>query len=336
MSPSLRGCARIAGTSGAVEDGKGLEVGKRTTVVARTLLVVVLLLALLGTVGCKPSASGDKLKVVATIFPLADFVKNVAGDKAEVVALLQPGDSPHTYEPSPDDMKSVAEASLLVINGAGLDFWVEKVKSAASPDLMVVDTSIIPAMEGALLSGDEHESEDTAHGGVNPHFWLDPVLAQKQVEAIAAALVMVDPENKGFYLANAAKYIGELKSLDREIREETDGFSTRSFITFHPAWTYFASRYGLTEAAVIEEAPGKAPTIDDIKRIVDVVRDLKVRAIFAEPQFNPAAAQRIAEDSGGDVRVLFLDPIGGADLPGRDSYIALMRYNVGQMGEAMQ
>jgi zinc transport system substrate-binding protein len=90
----------------------------------------------------------------------------------------------------------------------------------------------------------------------------------------------------------------------------------------------------LTEAAVIEEAPGKAPTIDDIKRIVDVVRDLKVRAIFAEPQFSTQAADAIAADSGAEV--LLLDPIGGADLLGRDSYIALMRYNVGQMGEAMR
>jgi zinc transport system substrate-binding protein len=287
-------------------------------------------MALFGGIACERQASSGKLTVVATIFPLADFVKNVAGDKVEVVTLLQPGDSPHTYAERPSYSKAVARAKLLVVNGAGLDFWVEKLKSAASDNMVELDTSAILEKEGLLLSGDEHD------GGVNPHYWLDPVLAQKQVEAIAAALVMVDPENEGFYLENAAKYIGELKSLDREIREETDEFSTRSFITFHPAWTYFASRYGLTEAAVIEEAPGKAPTIDDIKRIVDVVRDLKVRAIFAEPQFNPAAAQRIAEDSGGDVRVLFLDPIGGADLPGRDSYIALMRYNVGQMGEAMQ
>ena len=308
--------------------------GRRLSVTACTALVIVVVAALFGGIACERQTSGDKLKVVATIFPLADFVKNVAGDRAEVATLLQPGDSPHTYEPSPNDMKSVAEANLLVINGAGLDFWVEKVKSAASPDLMVVDTSIIPAMEGALLSGDEHESEDTAHGGVNPHFWLDPVLAQKQVEAIAAALVMVDPENKDFYLENAADYIAELQSLDEEIKNLTQSFSSREFITFHPAWTYFAKRYGLVEAAVIEEAPGKAPTIDDIKRIVDVVRDLKVRAIFAEPQFSTQAADAIASDSGAEV--LLLDPIGGGDLPGRDSYISLMRYNVGQMGEAMQ
>jgi zinc transport system substrate-binding protein len=316
-------------TNGVVEDENRLEVGKRTTVVARTLLVVVLLLALLGAAGCRPSASGEKLKVVATIFPLADFVKNVAGDKVDVITLLRPGDSPHTYEPTSRDMKAVAQATLLVVNGAGLDFWVENLKAAASDNMVVVDTSAVLAEEGLLLTGDEHDD-----GGTNPHFWLDPVLAQKQVEAIAAALVAADPDNKDFYLENAADYIAQLQSLDEEIKSITQLFSSREFITFHPAWTYFASRYGLTEAAVIEEAPGKAPTIDDIKRIVDAVRDLKARAIFAEPQFSTQAADAIAADSGAEV--LLLDPIGGADLPGRDSYIALMRYNVGQMGEAMQ
>jgi zinc transport system substrate-binding protein len=285
-------------------------------------------MALFGGIACERQASSGKLTVVATIFPLADFVKNVAGDKVEVVTLLQPGDSPHTYAERPSYSKAVARAKLLVVNGAGLDFWVEKLKSAASDNMVELDTSAILEKEGLLLSGDEHD------GGVNPHYWLDPVLAQKQVEVIAAALIAVDPDNKDFYSENAADYIAQLQSLDEEIKSMTQSFSSREFITFHPAWTYFASRYGLTEAAVIEEAPGKAPTIDDIKRIVDVVRDLKVRAIFAEPQFSTQAADAIAADSGAEV--LLLDPIGGADLPGRDSYIALMRYNVGQMGEAMQ
>jgi len=329
MSPSLRGCARIAVTSGAVEDGKGLEVGKRTTVVARTLLVVVLLLALLGAVGCKPAASGDKLKVVATIFPLADFVKNVAGDKVDVITLLRPGDSPHTYEPTSRDMKAVARATLLVFNGAGLDFWVEKLKTAASDNLVVVDTSAALAEEGLLLSGDGHDD-----GGTNPHFWLDPVLAQKQVEAIASALVAADPDNKDFYLENAVYYIAQLQSLDEEIKSMTQSFSSREFITFHPAWTYFAKRYGLVEAAVIEEAPGKEPSVEYVMNVVDVAKALKVKAIFAEPQFSTKAADAIAVDSGAEV--LLLDPIGGPGLAGKDSYIALMRYNVEQMKQAMQ
>jgi zinc transport system substrate-binding protein len=234
--------------------------------------------------------------------------------------------------------ESALKATLLVINGAGLDFWiVAEVKSGS--DLLVVDTCVIPTIEGALLAGDEHEDEGDEHeghehGDVNPHIWLDPVLAKKQVEAIAAALIMVDPENEEFYLDNAADYIAELEALDAEIRVTTEGFSSREFITFHPAWTYFAKRYGLIEAAVIEEAPGKEPSVGYIMQVVDVAKALKVKAIFAEPQFSTKAADAIAADSGSEV--LLLDPIGGPGLVDRDSYIALMRYNVGQMGEAMK
>jgi len=308
--------------------GIAFGLGRRLLVGVRAGLVLALLAALLGGMACKQEESSDRLTVVATIFPLADFVKNVAGDRVDVITLLRPGDSPHTYEPTARDMKAVARATLLVVNGAGLDFWVEKLKSAASDNMVELDTSAILEEEGLLLSGDEHE------GGVNPHYWLDPVLAQMQVEAIAAALVAADPGNKESYLGNAADYVAELKSLDAEIKNETQSFSSREFITFHPAWTYFARRYGLVEAAVIEESPGKDPTIDEQRRIIDLARELNVKVIFAEPQFSTKVADTIADGSGA--KVLLLDPIGGPGLAGRDSYIALMRYDVGQMGEAMK
>ncbi len=304
-----------------------LKPGRRLTITICVLPVAVMLLVVLGAVGCSRQESTGKLKVVATIFPLADFVKNVAGDKVEIITLLPPGASPHTQELSPKVMKKVSGAKLLVANGAGLDFWiVDAVKNAAGSDMVVVGTS--SALEGSLISGDEHDE-----GGTNPHFWLDPVLAQKQVETIAAALAMVDPDNKDFYLENAANYIAQLKSLDEEIRNTTQSFSSREFITFHPAWAYFAERYELVEAAVIEEAPGKEPSAAYIKEVVDIAKALKVKAIFAEPQFSTKAADAIAADSGA--KVLLLDPIGGTGLEGRGSYIALMRYNVAQMAEAM-
>lgn len=306
---------------------------RQLTAVVRMSLVAVVMTAMLGFAGCSQKASSEKLTVVATIFPLADFVKNVAGDKVDIVTLLRPGDSPHTYEPSSRDMKAVTRARLLVINGAGLDFWVEKLKSAASDNLAVVDASLVLEQEGLLLSGDEHEDEADDHGGTNPHYWLDPVLAQKQVEAIASALAEADPDNGDFYLDNAAACVGELESLDEEIRETTGDFSSREFIAFHASWTYFANRYDLVEAAVIQEAPGKEPSVAYIKGVVDLAKSLKVKAIFAEPQFSTDAAEAIASDSGA--KVLLLDPLGGPGLKGRDSYIALMRYNVAQMEKAM-
>ena len=128
------------------------EFGKRVAISLLALLVV------LGGVACAPRASTGKLKVVATIFPLADFVKNVVGDKAEVITLLPAGASPHTWEPLPEQVQSVADARLFFITGAGLEFWAEKVvKAAASSDLVVVDTSMMALMEGALLTGEGDE-----------------------------------------------------------------------------------------------------------------------------------------------------------------------------------
>ncbi len=312
-------------------NNEGGKAGWGRRLPAMALAVLITLGTLLGGVTCSREMTSGKPIVVTTIFPLADFVENVVGDRLEVITLLPSGASPHTYEPTPGDIKDLAGAILLVVNGAGLDFWVEDLRPAASDSLVVLDTSAALAEEGLLLSGDEHEDDD--HGGVNPHYWLDPVLAQKQVEAIAAALASVDPDNGDFYMDNAAGYIARLQSLDEEIKGAVQSFSSREFITFHPAWTYFAARYGLAEAAVIEEAPGKEPSVEYIMHVVDVARALKVKAIFAEPQFSTKAADAIAADSGAEV--LLLDPMGGEGLEGRDSYLALMRYNVAQMAEAM-
>ncbi len=312
------------------------EVGKaRFGNAWRVVALAVVLLSLFGSLACTQETNDGEIKVVATILPLADFVKNVGGDKVQVIPLLPAGASPHAYDLKVGEVKNVAEAKLFVMNGLGLDSWIaDEVKAAASPDLVVVDTSIFVAIEGLLLTGDEQDhGHEESHNGVNPHIWLDPVLAQKQVEAIAQGLIMVDPANSGAYIANAAAYIDKLQSLDKEIRASTDNFSQREFIAFHPAWTYFASRYGLIEAAVIEESPGQDSPAHT-KKVIDVARELNIKAIFAEPQFNPERAEGIAAEIGGEV--LFLDPIGDADLEGRDSYIGLMRYNVEQMTLAMQ
>jgi zinc transport system substrate-binding protein len=301
----------------------------------RIAALAMVLLSLFGSLACTQETNNGEIKVVATIFPLADFVKNVGGDKVEVIPLLPAGASPHAYDLKVDQVKNIAEAKLFVMNGLGLDSWIgDKVKAAASPDLVVVDTSIFVSIEGLLLTGHEQDhGHEESHQGVNPHIWLDPVLAQKQVEAIAQGLIMLDPANSGVYITNAAAYIDKLQSLDEEIQASTDNFSQREFIAFHPAWTYFANRYGLIEAAVIEESPG-----DDsawhTRKVIDVARQLNIKAIFAELQFNSERAHTIAEEIGGEV--LFLDPIGGADLEGRDSYIELMRYNVEQMTLAME
>ena len=275
-----------------------------------------------GGAGPSPTAGG-RLLVAASIAPLADFARQVGGDHVQVITLVPPGASPHTYELTPSQVQQVARARLLVLNGVGLEYWADKlIEGADNPNLIVVDTS--QGIE--VLAGAAGE-----HGG-NPHLWLDPENAIVQVNHIRDALVQADPAHADDYRANAERYIGELRALDREIASEVATWSSRQFIAFHPAWVYFARRYGLVQAAVIEESPGREPSPANVARIVKTAKRIGAKAIFAEPQFSPKAAQVIAEESGA--QVLFLDPLGSnLDNP---SYLSLMRYNVAQMAKALR
>ncbi len=283
----------------------------------KKLVFILLLIALLLPPGAQ---AAPRVKVVASIFPLADLVRNVGGGHVEVQTLLPPGASPHVYEPTPSVMMRVAKAQLFVEIGAGLEFWADRLVSVAGPHLKILVLS-----KGMPLIGGGEE-------GANPHVWLDPVLAMEMVRKIEAALSGIDPAHAADYRKNADVYIKNLKGMDAQIRREVSAFRIKSYVSFHAAWDYFGRRYGLKSAGSIEEAPGREPTPRQIERIVKGIKEKGIRAVFAEPQFNPRSARIIAQEAGA--KLLMLDPVGGT--PGRDSYIKLMEYNLGVMSEAMK
>lgn len=287
------------------------------------LLIAISVLAVSGCTSPAPSAQG-KIRVAVSIPPLADFVRQVGGDRVEMELMVPPGASVHTYEPRPRQLQFMARAHVLVLNGVNLELWARKmVDSSGNPDLLVVDTS-----KGiAILAGGEEEDK---HG--DPHIWLNPVNALMQVEHIRDALIQVDPDGKEFYRQRAETYTKQLLALDREIQGQVDSWGHREFISFHSAWRYFAQRYGLEQVAVIEEFPGKEPSPEYLAEVVKIARAVGARAVFAEPQLPPRAAQAIAAESGKSV--LILDPLGG--VAGRETYIELMRYNVDQMERALK
>jgi zinc transport system substrate-binding protein len=279
-------------------------------------LLVVLTLAFLA---CSPTESKrhqDKLLVVVSINPLADLVGRVGGERVDVTQLVPPGASPHTYEPTPSQVGRLARARLLVLVGLDFEFWAEDmVDAVGNPRLVVADTS------AAIEPIDR-----------NPHTWLDPRNAILQVESIRDSLQQVDPEGRRVYEQNAERLVDELRALDQEIEKEIGSWSFHSFVAFHPAWSYFAKRYGLEQAAVVEETPGHEPSMDEMAHVIETAKAIGARAIFAEPQLPPEVAETIAEETGASV--LLLDPIGGAEAP--DDYLGLIRYNVQTMAKAMK
>jgi zinc transport system substrate-binding protein len=292
-----------------------------------SLCVAIVLLTLSTFLFAAPEAHAarGKLKVVASIAPLADFARQVGKDRVHVLLLLPPGASPHTYEPVPRTVQEISKAKIFIEIGAGLEFWADRLIAATAKGIIMVTCS-----EGIqLIRGKDH---DHALSNVNPHIWLDPVICMKIVDTIAAAFAAADPANAAFYLNNAAAYDSRLAALDREIAETVKTFRTREYITFHPAWDYFARRYGLRVTGVIEEAPGKEPSPRYVQHILDEIKKMKTKVIFAEPQFSPRIAEAIAQEA--DAQVLMLDPIGGEK--SRETYIALMKYNLAMMAKAMK
>jgi ABC-type Zn uptake system ZnuABC Zn-binding protein ZnuA len=285
------------------------------------LLSLGLLLSSCGGPG-EPKQQDARMQVVASILPLADFARQVGGDRVRVELLIPAGASPHTYELAPAQLKAVSRARVLILNGVGLEFWADKVISAAgNPDLDVVTVS-----QGIkILAGDEDSP------GGNPHTWLSPKNVMLQVEKIRAAFAEADPAGAESYRKNADRFQQELRELDQDIRNAVAGFSNRKFISFHSAWPYFAADYGLEEAATVESRPGQEPSPAEIAGIVRKARQLKAKAIFAEPQFSARAAEAIAEESGA--RVLMLDPLGQ---PPDYSYLKTMRFNFSQMSLALR
>ena len=271
-----------------------------------------------------------KMKVVASIAPLADFVRQVGGPKVEVVLLLPPGASPHTYEPTPKAIHEIAQARIFFKIGSGLEFWADRMIKAAAAKIVIVDSS--SGVDLIRRSYDDHTVSREDHANTDPHIWLDPVICMEIIHKIETALSKADPSNASYYKSNAMAYREKLRILDREIAGRTKAFRTREYVTFHPAWNYFSRRYGLKVAAVIEEGPGKEPSPRQVKRIIEALKRLNTRVIFAEPQFSPKVAETIAREAGG--QVLFLDPVGGQQQ--RETYIEMMKYNLAIMEKALK
>jgi len=279
------------------------------------------------------SSVEEQVQVVTTIYPLADLIRQLGGDRVTVTYLLPAGASPHTFEPTIEQARQVAAAQLFVYIGAGLDQWALKLAEAGSSDLVILDLSSQVSLkqhdQDVHDHDDDYEHSDSHDhtGNIDPHFWLDPVLVKEEVlPALEAALVEIMPEETKYFSDRMVVYQAELNSLDHEIHETTATFNKDSFISFHSAWQYFAGRYDLDQLAVVASFPGQEPSAGWVTELVEIIEEHDVGAILVEPQFSSALAENIAGETG--MKVLIVDPLGGENIPGRDTYLNLMRYNL--------
>jgi len=287
-------------------------------------LACLVLPAALFTAACGPRqaerAPGEgPPRVVASIFPVADLARRVGGGAVEVEVLLPPRASPATFEVTPREIRTAAGAKLHLAVGGGLDAWATALVEGISGLRVVVLT------EGMELAGGGH-----GEGTGNPHVWLDPVRVRDELlPRLFDALVAVAPDSARAMGVRSAALADTLTALDREIRAALGGTPTRAFVATHPAWSYFADRYGLREVGTLHRHPGQEPSARYLAELVDEARKAGVRAVFSEPQLAGTAARALAAELG--VPVVVLDPLGGPGVEGRDGYLELLRWNTLQL-----
>lgn len=284
--------------------------------------VLVIAWALLAA-GCGAGSAPGKPQVVATVYPLCEFSRQVAGTRADVVALVPPGVEPHDWEPSPRDVALAQRATVFVHSGTGLDAWAQKLLAGDPKRQVVVDVS-----RGLDLIRSD--------GVVDPHAWLDPRLARAQVEAIAAGLAQADPAGRETYATSARAYVARLDALDRAFSEGLRDCARRDMVTAHAAFGYLARRYGLTEVPVMGLRPEAEPSPSDMAALVKRARGLGVTHVFFEPLVSPRLAETLGREIGA--RPLPLDPVEGLSpeyaRAGR-GYIELMQANLANLRIAL-
>jgi manganese/iron transport system substrate-binding protein len=271
-------------------------------------------------------------RVVASTSVFADLVNQVGNGRLSAVRSIVPaGVDVEDYEPTPDDLQAVSQANLLVMNGLALDRWVPRMVQAANPS---ITTLVLSDGLPALGEGSSPDADIAQNG--NPHFWLDPRYTRVYVQKIHDQLVRMDADGTATYDANTTAYLAQLDQLDAWIQQQVASIppDNRKLVTFHEAYPYFAARYGFQLIGVITPSPGQEPSAGELAQLVATVQNAHVKAVFSEAQFSPKLTQTLADEAGVQdvVTDLYNDSLGQ---PPADSYIGMMRYDVGRMVQAL-
>lgn len=268
---------------------------------------IICALILLLIIGCKIPEKDIKapleyMDVFVGIDPLAYFVERIGGEYVRVNILVQPGQSPHSFEITPKQMTALSRSKLFFTVGMPFEKQLlAKIRNIANL-LTVVSTDrgikkrMMSSQNGQQQSDLNHDNHS---GEPDPHIWMSPPLIGLQAKNIAEALVESDPKHADYYNGNLVSFLSEIDSTDKRIRKTLKPYQGRSFYVFHPAFGYFGDEYGIKQEAV--EMEGKPPTPKQLNALIRKAISENVKIIFVQPQFDKKSAETIADAIGGVV-----------------------------------
>ncbi|MFC4772669.1 metal ABC transporter substrate-binding protein [Enterococcus hermanniensis] len=306
-----------------------------------TVLLSVVLTACSGQDKKGASSDDGKIQVTTTFYPMYEFAKQVVGDKGDVDLIIPAGTEPHDFEPSAKDLAKISNSDVFVYNSPELEKWASKLSDTIDTD----KTKIIQASKGISLMDsveDAHDSESTETASdhdhdLDPHVWLDPVLAIKEVETIRDQLSKKYPKDKTIFEKNAATYIDELKQLDQDYQTTVKNATNKTFVTQHAAFGYLAKQYGLTQEAIAGISPDQEPSASRLTELKKYVETNKVNVIYFEENASSKVAETLSSETGVKLKVLNpLESLTNKQIKAGEDYVSVMRDNLAALKESIQ
>ena len=287
--------------------------------------------------GCvKPSTNltSGKIQIVASFYPLYELADKIGGDKVNAVNLVPPGADPHDYEPTPQDVISMEQAKLVILNGAGLEPWADKLIPTFSGNnqIIIQASSAISNLHPA----DKNNAEEQ-NATFDPHFWLDPLLYSAEAEEVEKSLENIDPAGKQYYQQNLAEFKQKILSLDQSYQAGLKTCGTRTVITSHNAFSYLGKRYNLDVNSIAGLSPDEEPNPAKIAELADLVKKDNIKYIFTETLVSPKIAETLANED--KISTLVFDPVEGLtqdQLNSNQDYFSIMENNLKSLRIAME
>ena len=303
-----------------------------------TVMIGALLFAACGNTNNEADKKED-LTIVTTFYPIYDFTKEIVGDEGNVKLLIPAGTEPHDFEPSAKERAEISDADVFVYNSSDMEFFVDSLKDSvdSKQTLMIEAARGIDRLESQ--EADEHEESEEGHDHAHeydPHVWLDPVLAIKEVRTIAGELGEKYPDKKEIFTKNADAYIKKLEALDQKYSEELKNATNRTFVTQHAAFAYLANQYNLEQVAISGVSPDQEPTPSRLAELKEFVKKNNIKVIYFEENASSKVAETLSNETGVKLEVLNpLESLTNEQIKAGENYISVMEKNLEALKESI-
>lgn len=301
-------------------------------------IVAVFLMTACGRTKEAAKTDEDKIKVVTTFYPMYDFTKNIVGNLGDVELLIPAGTEPHDYEPSAKDIAKITDSDVFVYNSLELETWVKDVlENVDQKKVTVVDASQnITLMDGVAHEDEDEEEHEGHEHELDPHVWLNPVLAKKEVETIRDALIKRYPEHKETLEKNATTYLEKLTELDQEYQAAFKLAKNKTFVTQHAAFGYLAKQYGLTQESIAGISPDQEPSPSRLAELKKYIEANHVSVIYFETTASSKVAKTLAKETGIELAVLNpLESLTQKEQDAGEDYISVMKENLAALKKSI-